>query len=49
MSTITIEMPDRILEALQAHGLLEAIAVYGYRQGALRQSQVGQLLALDNL
>lgn len=55
MSTITIEIPNRILEDLQAQGLdvkrfiLEAVAVHGYRQGALTQSEIGELLVLDGL
>lgn len=54
MSTITIELPDAILEALQAHGLdvkrfiLEAIGVEGYRRGVLTHKQVGELLAFDD-
>ncbi len=52
MSTVTIELPDRIREKLQerqelSRFVLEAVAVEGYRREALSQRQVGELLGLN--
>ena len=52
MSTVTIELPDRIRENLQerqelSRFVLEAVALEGYRRAALTQRQVGELLGLN--
>lgn len=53
MSTVTIELPEPIQETLQAQGqelprfFLEAAAVEAYRQEALTQRQVGEMLGLN--
>ena len=50
---VTIQLPDDISAALEEHWddvprrSLEAIAVEGYRSGALTESQVRRLLELD--
>lgn len=50
---IDVELPEEIAKRLQAEwkdlsrGALEAIAVEGYRDGALTRNQVGQLLGLS--
>jgi len=51
---VTIDLPDDISEALQGQWpdlpqhALEALAVEGYRTGALTESQVRRLLGLDS-
>ena len=51
---VTLDLPDDISEALQGRWLdlakqaLEAIAVEGYRTGALTESQVRRLLGLES-
>jgi predicted HTH domain antitoxin len=51
---MTVDLPDDILEALQgrwsdvSRHSLEAIAVEGYRTGALTESQVRRLLGLES-
>ena len=50
--TLTLELPDEIALALSSRGdlsrrALEALALEGYRQEALSQSQVGKLLGLS--
>jgi predicted HTH domain antitoxin len=51
---ITLELPDEIEQQLQEEWngdlprkILEAVAVEGYRQGALSRGQVGELLGLS--
>lgn len=50
---IDVELPEEIAKRLQvewkdlSRGALEAIAVEGYRDGALTRDQVGQLLGLS--
>lgn len=50
---VTIELPDDISASLQgqwgnvSRGALEAIAVEGYRTGALTEAQVRRLLGLQ--
>ncbi len=53
MTTLTLELPDDIAQALSAHGdlsrrALEALVVDGYRQKTLTQAQVGRVLGLAN-
>ena len=51
---VTLDLPDDISEALQgrwpdlAKQALEAIAVEGYRTGALTENQVRRLLGLES-
>ncbi len=51
---VTVELPDDILRALQGQWpdlnrqTLEAIAVEGYRTGALTENQVRRLLDLES-
>lgn len=51
---VTVDLPDDILEALEGQWpdlnrqALEAIAVEGYRTGALTESQVRRLLELES-
>jgi predicted HTH domain antitoxin len=51
---VTVELPEDILKALEGQWpdigrqALEAIAVEGYRTGALTESQVRRLLDLDS-
>ena len=51
---VTVDVPDDILKALQGRWSdvgrhsLEAIAVEGYRTGALTESQVRRLLGLES-
>ena len=51
---VTLDLPDDISEALQgrwpdlAKQALEALAVEGYRTGALTESQVRRLLGLES-
>ena len=51
---VTVELPEDILKALQgrwsdvSRHSLEAIAVEGYRTGALTESQVRRLLGLES-
>src|SRR5216684_3200536 len=51
---VTIDLPDDISEALRGQGqdlpqqALEALAIEGYRAGALTESQVRRLLGLDS-
>jgi predicted HTH domain antitoxin len=53
MVELTIELPEEIERELRAawenlpRRALEALAVEGYRTGALTRSQVGQLLKLN--
>ncbi len=53
--TVTLELPDDIARALAGQGgdlsrrALESLAVDGYRQEALTQLQVGQLLGLSRV
>jgi predicted HTH domain antitoxin len=54
MTTLTLELPDDIAQALAAHGdlsrrALEALAVDGFRQKRLTQAQVGRLLGLARI
>jgi len=50
---ISVELPDDIAEILKAawsdlpRGVLEAVAVEGYRGGALCRDEVGRLLGLS--
>ncbi|HEX7180939.1 MAG TPA: UPF0175 family protein [Thermoanaerobaculia bacterium] len=50
---ITLELPEEIAKRLEAawqdvsRGALEAVAVEGYRDGALTRDQVGRLLGLS--
>ena len=50
---IAIELPEDIAEILKVawsdlpHGVLEAVAVEGYRSGALSRGDVGHLLGLS--
>ncbi len=51
---VTIDLPDDISEALRGQGsdlpqqALEALAIEGYRAGALTESQVRRLLGFDS-
>jgi predicted HTH domain antitoxin len=51
---VTVELPDDISRALEGHGVdlerqaLEAIAIEGYRTGALVESQVRRLLGFES-
>jgi predicted HTH domain antitoxin len=51
--SVTIELPEEIEQQLQtewknlSRRALEALAVEGYRSGALSSGQVGQMLNLD--
>ncbi len=53
MTRITIQLPEDILQRLEsawpdvARGVLEAIAVEGYRSGALTHGDVSRLLDLS--
>jgi hypothetical protein len=54
MTTLTLELPDDIAQALSAHGdlsrrALEALVVDGYRQKTLTQAQVGRVLGLARI
>ena len=50
---ISVELPDDIAEILKAawrdlpRGVLEAVAVEGYRGGALSRDEVGRILGLS--
>jgi predicted HTH domain antitoxin len=50
---ISVELPDNFAEILKAawrdlpRGVLEAVAVEGYRGGALSRDEVGRLLGLS--
>ena len=50
---IALELPEDIAKRLEvawhdvSRGTLEAVAVEGYREGALTRGQVGQLLGLS--
>ena len=50
---ISVELPDDVTEILKAawrdlpRGVLEAVALEGYRDGALSRDQVGRLLGLS--
>ena len=50
---ISVELPDDVAEILKAawrdlpRGVLEAVAVEGYRGGALSRDEVGRLLGLS--
>ena len=50
---VTLEIPDDISSALESHGrdlprqALEALAVEGYRTGALSETQVRRLLGFE--
>ena len=49
---VTVDLPDDISKALEGRDLhrqaLEAIAIEGYRTGALTENQVQRLLGLDS-
>jgi predicted HTH domain antitoxin len=51
---VTVDLPDDIMKALErqwpdlSRQALEAIAVEGYRTGALSESQVRRLLGLES-
>lgn len=49
---VTVHLPEDIVKALEGQDLerqaLEAIAVEGYRTGALTESQVRRLLGLES-
>ncbi len=53
MTTIAVELPEEIAKRLESawrdvsRGALEAVALEGYRDGALTRDQVGQLLGLS--
>ena len=53
MTRIAVDLPDDIAKRLEAawpdvsRGALEAVALEGYREGALSRDQVGQLLGLS--
>jgi predicted HTH domain antitoxin len=53
MSNLAIDLPDDIMERLESEWqnvpkrALEAIAVEGYRSGALSRGQVGRILGLS--
>ena len=53
MTRIAVELPDDIAKRLQSawsdvsRGTLEAVALEGYRNGALTRDQVGRLLGLS--
>ena len=50
---ISVELPDDVAEILKAawrdlpRGVLEAVAVEGYRDGALNRNEVARLLGLS--
>ena len=50
---VTIEIPERIAQALAARGanvqrrVLEMLAIDGYRTGELSRGQVGEMLSLS--
>ena len=54
MTTIAVELPEEIAKRLEgawrdvSRGALEAVALEGYRDGALTRDQVGQLLNLSS-
>lgn len=53
MTRIAVELPDDIAKRLQSawrdvsRGTLEAVALEGYRNGALTRDKVGRLLGLS--
>ncbi len=53
--TVTLDIPDEIARELAAagqelsHTALEALALEGYRRGALTQLHVGRLLGLSRI
>jgi predicted HTH domain antitoxin len=53
VTTIAVELPEEIAKRLESawrdvsRGALEAVALEGYRDGALTRDQVGQLLGLS--
>ena len=53
MTRIAVELPEEIAKQLEtawrdvSRGALEAVALEGYRDGALTRDQVGQLLNLS--
>lgn len=52
--TVTLDLPDEIAQALGAPGdlsrrALQALAIAAYREQALTQFQVGQLLGLSRV
>ncbi len=53
MTWIAVELPEEIVKQLESawrdvsRGTLEAVALEGYRDGALTRDQVGQLLGFS--
>jgi predicted HTH domain antitoxin len=49
MTRIAVDLPDDIAKRLETawRGALEAVALEGYREGALSRDQVGRLLGLS--
>ena len=53
MTRIAVELPEEIAKRLEcacrdvSRGALEAVALEGYRDGALTRDQVGELLGLS--
>ena len=53
MTTIAVELPEEIAKRLESawrdvsRGALEAVALEGYRDGALTRDEIGRLLGLS--